>query len=169
VTDAEQILEARARALAEPIPAPPDLGEQVELLAFAMDGERCAVEARQVLEVMPLRPPTPVPSTPPFLLGLVNHRGRVLPVYDLAAALGTGGGGPHATLVAVEVAGLRFGIAAQDVEGVTSCELARLGDPVSFVRRVAGEPLAVLDLEGLAEDGRLELDDRNGDHGGQET
>ncbi len=71
--------------------------------------------------------------------------------------------------MAVEVAGLRFGIAAQDVEGVTSCELARLGDPVSFVRRVAGEPLAVLDLEGLAEDGRLELDDRNGGHGGQET
>jgi purine-binding chemotaxis protein CheW len=169
VTDAQSILEARARALARPLSEDPEIGEQLELLTFAMDGARYAVEARHVIEVIPLRPPTPVPCVPPFVLGLLNHRGRVLPAFDLGLVLGTGRGEAHAAVVAVEVGELRFGVAIEAVEGVASYEAARLSDAAHYVRRVAGEPLTVLDLEALAADGRLDLDDRNGDQGGRQS
>jgi hypothetical protein len=67
----------------------------------------------------------------------------------------------------VAVADQRFGIAIEEVDGVTQCEAARVGEAERFVRRVDGEPLALLDLEGLVADGRLVVDDRNGNSGGQ--
>ncbi|HWM10136.1 MAG TPA: chemotaxis protein CheW [Solirubrobacteraceae bacterium] len=160
-----ELLEARARELARPLPVEPEVGEQLDVLAFRMDGARHGVEARHVLEVVPLREPTPLPA-PRFVLGLVNHRGRALPVLDLASVLGTSGGA-HAEVVVVAVADQRFGIAIEEVEGVTQCEAARVGEAERFVRRVDGEPLALLDLEGLVADGRLVVDDRNGNSGGQ--
>jgi purine-binding chemotaxis protein CheW len=166
--DVQTLLEARARALAQPLPETPELGPQLDLLAFAMAGERYAVEARHVLEVIPMREPTPVPCTPPFVLGLLNHRGRVLPVLDLAGVLGTESAAAHHAVVAVAVGDLRFGIAIEAVDGVTRCEAARVGPADHVVRRIEGAPLAVLDLDALAADGRLEVDTRSGNSGERE-
>jgi purine-binding chemotaxis protein CheW len=168
MTSVEEVLEARARALARPVEEAPEVGEQLDVLAFLLDGEPHAVEARHVTEVLPLPAPTPVPCTAPFVLGLIYHRGRVLPVLDLARALGAAGGGRHAEVVAVEAGELRFGIAIESVIGVERCEVARLGEADGYVRRVAGEALAVLDLDALAADGTLVVDSRNGDQGGLE-
>ena len=55
----------------------------LELLEFRLASERYAVESRLVQEVHPLRDLTPLPCTPPFVLGIVNVRGRILPVLDL--------------------------------------------------------------------------------------
>jgi purine-binding chemotaxis protein CheW len=75
------LLEERARILAQPLPDDgADLGRDV--VRFTLCGERFAVAAEHVLEALPLGAPTPVPGTPPFLLGVINHRGRVLPVLD---------------------------------------------------------------------------------------
>jgi purine-binding chemotaxis protein CheW len=162
---AEEVLAARARALAQPPEEAPEVGEQLDLLAFVLDGERFAIEARHVDEVVPLPAPAPVPCTPPFVLGLIVHRGRALPVLDLDRALGGPGGGSHVEVVAVRAGELRFGIAIESVIGVERCEVARLGERQRYVRRVAGEPLAVLDLDALAADRILEVDDRNGNQG----
>lgn len=164
----QELLEARARELARPLPEEPEVGELLDVLAFRMHGERYGVEARHVLEVFALREPTPLPRAPAFVLGLVNHRGRVLAVLDLGAVLGTGGGAARAAAVAVAVGGVRFGIAIEEVEGVMQCEAALVGEPERYVRRIEGEPLALLDLDGLAADGQLEVDDRKGNGGGQE-
>jgi purine-binding chemotaxis protein CheW len=80
--DAMAILRARARALARPleeVAATPLL----ELLEFRLADERYAVETRHVREVYPLKDLTPLPCTSSFVAGIVNVRGRILPVIDL--------------------------------------------------------------------------------------
>jgi purine-binding chemotaxis protein CheW len=81
--DAGQILRARARALARPPAHTPVADTLLEVLEFHLAQERYAIETRYVREVCPLKDLTPLPCTPPFVLGIVNVRGRILPVLDL--------------------------------------------------------------------------------------
>ena len=81
-TEAGKILRRRAQALAK-VPPPPAADTVLELLEFGLAAERYAIERRYVQEVHPLRELTPLPCTPPFILGIVNVRGRIVPVVDL--------------------------------------------------------------------------------------
>src|SRR5579862_5079064 len=81
--NADRILRDRAQALARPPASAPAASTMLELLEFRLASERYAVETRHVQEVHPLRDLTPLPGTPPFVLGIVNVRGRILPVLDL--------------------------------------------------------------------------------------
>ncbi|MBI2494179.1 MAG: chemotaxis protein CheW, partial [Candidatus Rokubacteria bacterium] len=78
-----RILQDRARALAKPLEEPSAPGETLDLLLFGLAGERYGIDAAHVLEVVQLPELVPVPCTPPVVLGVVNHRGRVLTVLDL--------------------------------------------------------------------------------------
>jgi chemotaxis signal transduction protein len=82
---------------------------------------------------------------------VINHRGRVLGVMDLRRLLVPGGAldGALTHAVTVSVDGVIFGIAAEGVEQTTR-ERADAHD-----RAV----LTVLDLEALAADPRLRIDD----------
>jgi purine-binding chemotaxis protein CheW len=64
----------------------------LEYLAFQVSGEAFAVSLLRVLEVSVLREVTRVPGSRPALLGVVNVRGAVVPVVDVAARLGRGHG-----------------------------------------------------------------------------
>lgn len=79
--DDRHVLRARAQALARPPQraAAPSL----ELLEFRLARESYAIETRHVREVYPLKNLTPLPCTPPFVLGIVNVRGRITPVIDI--------------------------------------------------------------------------------------
>src|SRR4029079_2957144 len=59
-----------------------------DVVLFEAAGERLALPAAQVMEIV--RPPTitRVPHSPPNLLGVANLRGRVLPVVSLPVLLG---------------------------------------------------------------------------------
>ena len=46
------------------------------------------IPLRKVLEIIRYSVPTPVPQTPPWVSGVMNLRGRVIPVIDLAVKFG---------------------------------------------------------------------------------
>lgn len=81
-TEAARILRQRAQALAQ-VPPAPAADAVLELLEFGLASERYAIEQQYVQEVQPLRDLTPLPCTPAFILGIVNVRGRIVPVLDL--------------------------------------------------------------------------------------
>lgn len=56
-------------------------------LVFELFGERMALEMGQVSEIIKAQPLTPVPLAKPDLLGVFNHRGLVLPLFDLSPHL----------------------------------------------------------------------------------
>jgi purine-binding chemotaxis protein CheW len=145
--DERAVLAERARVLALPRPEGVDSATEHDVVVFSVCGERFAVAAEEVVEAFELSDPTPVPGTPERLVGVVNHRGRVLAVMDLRETLVTGGtrDGELTQVVAVEVDGMAFGIAAEAVEETS--------------RERAGALLTVLDLEALVADTRLRIDD----------
>jgi purine-binding chemotaxis protein CheW len=57
-------------------------------LTFAMGGEVFAIDANSVREIMDVIPVAEVPGAPEFAAGLINVRGRVVPLADLRLRFG---------------------------------------------------------------------------------
>jgi purine-binding chemotaxis protein CheW len=71
---------------------PPTLqGEEsvrYQFLTFSLGGEVLAMEIRLVKEILQYSSITEVPLTPPYIRGVLNLRGAVVPVIDLAVRFG---------------------------------------------------------------------------------
>ncbi len=57
-------------------------------VVFRLGGEGYALEVMRVQEVLDMQALTEVPGGPRFMLGVINLRGRVVPVYDLRMPFG---------------------------------------------------------------------------------
>src|SRR6202167_3865375 len=57
-------------------------------VVFRLGGESYALEVMRVQEVLDMQSLTEVPGGPKFLLGVINLRGHVVPVYDLRLPFG---------------------------------------------------------------------------------
>lgn len=162
--EAEQILRQRAQALAR-TPTPPASDTMLELLQFGLASERYAVECRFVQEVHPLRDLTPLPCTPPFIAGIVNVRGRVLPVIDLKKFFGLPERGLtdlHRTIV-VRGHDLEVGLLADVIIGISSVPAESLqpslptltGIRAEYLKGVTAQSLVVLSVERILLDPKI--------------
>ncbi len=57
-------------------------------LTFKLAGEEYAIEILEVKEIIGLMPITDVPRMPGYVRGVINLRGKVIPVVDLRAKFG---------------------------------------------------------------------------------
>ena len=62
--------------------------EQFQYLTFGVDGEEYAIGILQVREIIGHRTPTTVPMAPDYVAGVINMRGSVVSVVDLALKFG---------------------------------------------------------------------------------
>lgn len=90
---AERIEEAyrqRARRLAARVETQPE-SPGVPALICLVANEYYAIELQHLAEVLPFQRPTPVPGSDPQYLGVINLRGEVRAVLDVAVARGLSG------------------------------------------------------------------------------
>jgi purine-binding chemotaxis protein CheW len=78
-----KILKERARALAQETQRKPAPDEHIQIVEFSLADERYGIPSSYVREVYPLKDLTPIPCTPPFVLGVINVRSQVLSVIDI--------------------------------------------------------------------------------------
>lgn len=163
--DPAAILKARARALARSPQKAAAAAASVEIVEFALADERYAIETSYIREVHPLEDITPLPCTPPFVRGLVNVRGRILPVIDLKKFFDLPEQGItdlHRILL-VETEDLAFGLLADSVAGVHRIPLMSLqpslptltGIRAEYLKGVTAAGLVVLAAAAIVADRRL--------------
>jgi purine-binding chemotaxis protein CheW len=113
------LLRKRARALAEAVKKD-DPGEKIEIVDFLLAYERYGIETSFVREVYPLKDLTPVPCTPPHVLGIVNVRGRIISIVDLKKFfdLPDKGLGDLNKVIILESGAMEFGVLADQIAGV---------------------------------------------------
>jgi purine-binding chemotaxis protein CheW len=128
-------------------------------IVLRLGTSRYTVAMTDVAEVISLPTITRIPGSPPFLRGVANWRGRMLPVLDLRPLLGT----PtiplatSARLVVVQDGAVTAGIVAEAVPGVYDAALTDAEPPpatlsLEAARLVSGQvsdglgPIAVLDV-----------------------
>ena len=71
---------------------PPDVAteETIELISFEIADQEFCIDIRSVREIRGWTPATRIPNSPPYVLGVINLRGSVMPVLDLRYRLGLG-------------------------------------------------------------------------------
>jgi purine-binding chemotaxis protein CheW len=166
---AAQILHTRAQALARPQERAPAAETLLEVLEFRLAQERYAVETGHVREVYPLKELTRLPCTPPFVLGIVNVRGRILPVFDLKKFFDLPDQGltDLHRIIVVRGDDLEFGLLADVIVGVRSIPVATLqtslptltGIRADYLKGVTPESIVVLDLPRILSDPKIIVDD----------
>lgn len=57
-------------------------------LTFSLAGEEYGIGIRKIREIIGMMPVTSVPRTPEFVTGVINLRGKVIPVLDLRLRFG---------------------------------------------------------------------------------
>ena len=107
-------------------------GETLHALTFFMDQEEYAVELLKVREIMEYREPTVVPMTPAAVRGVINVRGKVVPIVDLAIKFGLADLtiSKRTCIIIVEV----------DVDGADT-SMGLVVDAVNEVREFAGDEI----------------------------
>lgn len=167
-----EILEQRARALARVPPATPDAAEMWPVVLFTLagegGGERYAIGADCVREVLRVKEVTPVPGTPSWLLGLANLRGQMLAIFDpqqLFELPAPNSAEPMWVLVLGENQA-EFGIRAEAVLGVVSLRKEAVlprpdtltGMAADYARGITADALILLEGQVLLRDPRLTID-----------
>jgi len=169
----KEILETRARALAQLPAEEPTEGDMLSLLTFPVGNERYGVDITLVQEVQPLKRQmwSRVPCTPDFIIGAVNIRGRIYSVMDIGRFLGLPSRplveSAHVLLVRGDSEDgketMELGILADDVPQVAQVAVAEI-EPASsvgssqaqeYVHGVTGDMLVILDLQRLLADPRM--------------
>ena len=132
---------------------------QEQYLTFFIRGEEYAVGILRVKEIIEYETVTRVPAVPAHVRGVINLRGALLPVVDLAAKFGAGETAPAKTtcIVVVEIR-LRneviiAGVIADAVSEVVDLASDQIEPPPAF-----GTGVRVDFLTGMGKlDGRLVL------------
>jgi purine-binding chemotaxis protein CheW len=62
--------------------------DRVEVLVFTVGGHDHALPVEDVIEVVRMVAVTPLPEAPAWVAGVINMRGRIIPVIDLRTRLG---------------------------------------------------------------------------------
>ena len=83
----QEILNQRAAILARPQKDKAMNKTTGEFVRFSFDNESFAIESKYIQEVFPATTITPLPHSPPFLLGLLNIRRKIVAAIDLKVLL----------------------------------------------------------------------------------
>jgi purine-binding chemotaxis protein CheW len=94
-----------------------------QVVVFRLEAERYGVDIFRVNEIIRLREITPIPHTEPHVRGLVNLRGKTIPVVDLRVRFGIAADETteKARIIVVEVESGQVGLIVDEV-----CEVATL-------------------------------------------
>lgn len=118
-------------------PATQDSVKTTELLTFRCGGQGYAVDIMSVREIRSWSQPTPLPHAPPYMRGMVNLRGSVLPVMDLARRMGqaTTKDDPRNVIIVIQQGNRVHGLLVDAVSDIVHPNLDQLQD----VPRIANE------------------------------
>ncbi|MBC3863547.1 purine-binding chemotaxis protein CheW [Undibacterium jejuense] len=84
------IIEAKKRSGEVSAGEAKDLGTTGQYLTFVLGGEVYALEILHIKEIIQYGDLTEVPMMPSFIRGVINLRGKVVPVVDMTARFGKG-------------------------------------------------------------------------------
>lgn len=97
---------------------------QFEFITFSAGGQNFCLEITQIREIRRWTPVTALPHTPRDVLGVMNLRGAVIPIFDLAARFGLGAtpANERNVVIVAAVEGTTIGLLVESVSEILSVE-----------------------------------------------
>ncbi len=133
---AQEVLLQRAASLAQEA-VDDNAGDRVALLLFRLGVEWYAVRVEDVREIYQEYEVTPVPCVPDFIQGVVNIRGEILSVTDLAKIMGLGSASSDGQQLPA--------IVANNHEVATAMVVDEIGDIIELPHGGVEAPVSIID------------------------
>jgi purine-binding chemotaxis protein CheW len=159
-----RILRTRAQALARK-PVAEQKADGLEIVEFLLAHERYGIETTLVREIFPLTSLTPLPCTPPFVAGIVNLRGEIVPVLEIGKFfdLPDRGLSDLNRVILLQSGAMRFGVLADAVSGVRRVPVRDIQPPLptltgirgQYLKGVSSDRTIILDAEKLLADPKI--------------
>lgn len=111
------------------------MGEEIKVIVFALGQEEYGVEVEKVRTIERMLHMTRVPKTPPFVKGVINLRGVVVPVIDLRGRFGL----PeqdytdNTRIILVAVGEMEVGLIVDMANDVIDVDMDTIQDPPEIV------------------------------------
>ncbi len=150
---------AFADGLSGAAPLPAGVREVRQYVGFGVRDQAFAVMVDSCREVVRPLSITRVPEAPAAVCGVINLRGRIVPVVDMSLCLGMGKGlvTGKSRLMVVDIAGRHFGLLVDRVVGILKLSSGDLAAPggelhhpaVVGVAGVGAAAIHILDVERL--------------------
>jgi purine-binding chemotaxis protein CheW len=133
-----------------------------DFLIFALADETYGIESAFVSEVYSLRDFTPLPGVPSFVLGIINVRGKILPVVDLKRFfnLSEEGLGELKKVIIVHNQNMELGILADSIsrmktfpyDAIEISPVSVTGIGSDYIKGIATGNVIILDGEKILND-----------------
>ena len=130
-----------------------------KFLTFFLDDDEYGFEILKVQEIIGMMSVTPVPQTPPFVQGVINLRGKVIPIIDLRLkfAMPAVAQTEETCIIVVLAQGVAMGIVVDKVSevldittediDVLSCGAAVNTDCILGIGKAASKVTVLLDID----------------------
>lgn len=125
---------------------------EVQLVIFQLGREEFAVEVTQVREIIRMQDITRMPKAPSFVEGIINLRGQIIAVLDLAQRLSLEAAerGSETRIIVVEAGDVKVGMIVDSVS-----EVMRINED-----EVEPSPALAVDVEAVYLKGVVKQDNR---------
>jgi purine-binding chemotaxis protein CheW len=118
-------------------------GRILQLVTFKLGNEEFGVDILKVQEINRMMDITRIPNAPPFIEGVINLRGKIIPIVDLRKKLGFNGGNGQSEkttrIIVVELDGLVLGFIVDSVSEVLRIPENTIEPPPSIVGGVESD------------------------------
>lgn len=101
-----------------------EIQREQEFVAFRIGEQEFCIGIMSVREIRGWTPATPIPHAPTYVRGVINLRGAVLPIVDLAARLGLASNEPSArhVIIVTQIGERMAGILVDAVSDILSTD-----------------------------------------------
>lgn len=103
-------------------------------LTFFLGNEQYGIAIERIKEIIAMMKITSVPKIPPYMRGVINLRGSIIPIIDtrLRFAMDSREADMHTAIIIVEVEKVNIGFIVDRVEEVASIDTLNLSEPPKF-------------------------------------
>lgn len=118
-----------------------DDGRILQLVTFKLENEEFGVDILKVQEINKMMNITRIPNAPPFIEGVINLRGKIIPIIDLRKRLGFHNRvfDKSTRIIVVELDGLVLGFIVDSVSEVLRIPGNTIEPPPSIVAGIESD------------------------------
>jgi purine-binding chemotaxis protein CheW len=113
----------------------------VQIVCFRIGPEEYGIDILKVQEILKLPTVTTLPKSKPYIMGVMDLRGKVIPIIDLSVRFGIADmkSSQSKRAIVVDISGRKVGLAIDSVSHVIKLNTAEVEPPPPVVKGISGK------------------------------
>jgi purine-binding chemotaxis protein CheW len=118
-----------------------NLGSSIQIVCFKIGKEEYGLEILKVQEILKLPKITKLPKSYNYIMGVIDLRGKVIPIIDLSKKFGikSDAASEKSRTIVVDIDGKRVGLAIDSVSHVVKIASNDIEPPPPVVKGISGK------------------------------